>query len=155
MSALTAARNTPSLGVPQKRIPLGVEATQKIYVGSLCMVDTNGLLVPGQRIGGSPLDVLRTYGVCSGQYLGYPGQDADNTSGLGGAIKAEVFEGTFLLDIGGSSITEADIGKLCYAEDDHTVYDTSDTAARPVAGTIVGVEGGKVWVDTTRQSAIG
>ena len=164
--ALSSGRNTRSLGLWKSMMAQPVEAATTIYVGGLVMVDKNGLCVPGQRIAGSPLDVLKVLGICDGLYLGFPGQNVVNqtsalipggqlAAGAAGAISCQIVTGTFLLDIGGSSITQADIGALCYAEDDHTVYDTPDTVARPVCGTIVGLEGGMVWVDLTKQSAIG
>jgi hypothetical protein len=164
MSALNSARNTPALGRYTPLPPMPVEAATVVYVGGMACLDKNGLLVPAQRIGSAPLDVLRVVGICGGAYLGHPGQTPKNlttevipgttqAAGAAGAIKADVWTGTFLMDIGAGSITQADVGALCYAEDDHTVYDTSDTAARPVAGTIVALEGGMVWVDFTRQSA--
>jgi hypothetical protein len=166
MSALQGPRNTPSMGVPEPLIPLGVAADTVVHFGGLAALDANGNVVPAQRIGADNLASLRVLGHAGKVYLGTPGQEAQNVStalipgttlaaGAAGAIKVEIDTGIFLVDIGGSSITAADIGALCYAEDDHTVYDTSDTNARPVAGTIVGLEAGGVWVDTRKQSAIG
>ena len=165
MSALTGPRNTPSMGVPTPLMPQPVAAATTVHFGSLCAADANGDIVPAQRTGSSNLATLRVLGRALGLYLGPPGQEAVNTAsafipgttlpaGAAGAISVQIDTGVFLLDIGGASITQADIGALCYADDDHTVYDTADTT-RPVAGTIVGLEAGGVWVDTRKQSAIG
>jgi hypothetical protein len=163
--SLSAARNTRFLGQYERLMHQPVEAATTLYVGGLVALDANGYLVPAQDTGSESLATLIVYGICSGTYLGYPGQNPVNTTsmlipgtnlpaGTAAAISAECFTGIALLDIGGSSITQDDIGKLCYAEDDHTVYLAQDTT-RPVAGTIVGLEAGGVWVDIRKKSAIG
>ncbi|MGH6692676.1 MAG: hypothetical protein ACREF4_18560, partial [Gammaproteobacteria bacterium] len=47
---------------------------------------------------------------------------------------------------GGDAIALADTGKLCYVLDDQTVGKTDGGAGRPVAGRIVKVETGKIYV---------
>jgi hypothetical protein len=163
--ALTTARNTKTQGMPRTLNPQPVAANTTLHVGGLACLDANGDLVPAQRTGADNLATLRVWGVVGGLLYGYPGQEPINTSaalipgtslpaGAAGAIKATGDEGTFLFDIGGATIAQKDIGALCYAEDDHTVYLAQDTT-RPIAGTIVGLEAGGVWVDTRKQSAIG
>ena len=53
-----------------------------------------------------------------------------------------------------SSITIAAIGSLVYCADDHTVSTSTNTAAAPVAGTVIAIDGGLVYVDFFQQFAL-
>ena len=52
---------------------------------------------------------------------------------------------------GNSASTDAigrtEIGKPCYVVDDQTVAETNNSGARPVAGTVFGVDAQGVWVE--------
>jgi len=163
MALLQTARNTPTLGRRVEMLPQPVEAATSIFVGGLIALDASGFAVPCQVFGGSPLDVLTVVGLCGGLYLGFPGENPLNVSslfipssqlvrGAAGAVKTHVWRGVFLLNINSTDITQADVGKKCYATDDHTVSDNDDSSARPLVGTIMGLEGGQVWVDVANKA---
>lgn len=170
MALLTGARNTPSLGLYRPLIPQPMEANTSAYVGGMGAWDANGLIVPAQPLGSSPLSALIIAGVIGGSYFpgigpGFPGQNPINQvgtilpggfpAGAAGVIAAELWTGTFLFDIDSASITQVNVGALCYAVDDHTVNASSNSNVNPVAGRIVGLpqeNPGMVWVDLTRQS---
>ncbi len=81
----------------------------------------------------------------------FPG--AAGVVGAAGAISVKVARGVFGMD-NDSSITFANIGSLVYCADDHTVSTSTNTAAAPVAGTVIAIDGGLVYVDFFQQFAL-
>jgi hypothetical protein len=138
MAALSASRNTPEWnGAPRFRYGLiGVEASTSIYVGGMVALDANGYAVPAQARGAFPLNNLQIIGICEYVYAGgilppginalnqtgngtlYPGATA--TLGSAGAISLGVACSIFGMDHD-NSVTNANIGEIVFAADDHTV----------------------------------
>lgn len=80
--------------------------------------------------------------------VGVAQAQSDNTTGADGAINAKVRRGCWRFANSTSTdlITLSDVGNSCYVVDDSTVAKTSNSSARPVAGTVVQVDAGGVWV---------
>jgi hypothetical protein len=79
--------------------------------------------------------------------VGVADSNADNRQGAAGAISVDVKLGTFLFDNDPNDpIAIGDIDAACYVTDDHTVSKTSNSGAKPRAGTIFDVETSGVWV---------
>ncbi len=128
MGALSAARDTRKKGAEQGFMhSLKMTDNKKIYPGALCVV-TSGYCKPG---------VTETAGIAVGRAKAL----ADNTvtGHTTGGISAEVEEGTFCWDNSATDpVVQADVGNLCYIEDDHTVSHTDTNQS--VAGVVVGIE---------------
>lgn len=132
MTALAAARNTPERAGDVFGIP--VKASTACYQGGLAVIDT-GYAAPGRTATGL---------VAVGRFE----EDADNSAGAAGAIKARIKRGVFKFANSGSSdaIAQADVGADCYIVDDQTVAKTSGTSTRSRAGIIIAVDSDGVWV---------
>lgn len=117
-------------------VEYGVAASTLIYAGTLVARNAAGYLVPASA------DAALTV-------LGRAEEKADNSSGANGAIKCKVKRGIFRCNnsSGADAIAVTDAGKRCYVVDDNTVALTNGDGARPLAGVIFDVEGGKVDVD--------
>jgi hypothetical protein len=136
MALLTASRNTPEWPGFSNRYHYGlvpVEASTSIYVGGMVAVNNNGNGVPAQpRAAGTTLSKLNVLGICEYVYAGGimpPGVNAVNQTGqtyntiqagAAGAISVGVVAGCFGMDNDGT-ITAANVGQMCFANDDHTV----------------------------------
>ena len=133
--SLSADRNTPERQGDILVIP--VAAGVKIYAGSLVMVD-GGYAKPGAP---------STTAVVAGRAEEF----ADNTGGAAGAISVKVKRGCFFFNNSATDpITQADLLKDCYVEDDATVAKTDGTGTLIKAGQIIAVEPNGVWVDTRK-----
>jgi hypothetical protein len=150
MANLTSQRNVAEYQTP-KRLIVPVEASTKIYLGSMVGVDAAGYAV---NAGNATNPALRILGRADRLYNGVPGQDADNSAGAAGAISVEIKVGAFSWAINGGDITQANMDQLCYAVDDQTVSSSSNSGARAVAGRILGLDPstGGVFVDMARDS---
>ncbi len=103
-----------------------------IYAGALVMIDTNGFALPAAASAGN--------NGCVGVAIA----TVDNSGGSAGDLKVTVQEGEFLL--AASTIAQANVGELAYAEDDNTVDETQATN-EPVAGVFVEfVSASEAWV---------
>lgn len=126
MAALTKNRKTP------ERIPAvrQFEAAAKICTGALVALNASGKAVPA-----SDEDGLTVAG------------RAENSAVSGEMVTVKT--GCFRYDnaSGGAAITAADVGKVAYVADDHTVGKSS-THSIP-AGIIFDVEGKGVWVEVS------
>ena len=113
-----------------------VAAATHIYEGSAVALNTSGHLVPA-----SADPTLRVVGVAEAE--------ADNSSGSAGDLTVVPRRGAFPFDnsSGTAAVTAADIGRPCYVVDDNTVARHDALYTRPVMGTVVGVEDGKVFVE--------
>lgn len=124
MAALTKNRKTP------ERIPAvrQFEAAAKICTGALVALNASGKAVPA-----ADADGLTVAG------------RAENSAVSGEMVTVKT--GCFRYDnaSGGAAITAADVGKIAYVADDHTVGKSS--AHGIPAGLIFDVEGKGVWVD--------
>ena len=133
MTALTTGRMTSeATGAGREG---AVAAGAKIFEGAILMRDAHGNLVQGQA-------AKSLIGV------GRAGGRADNTSGKAGDARVSYHAGVFAYANATSSdaITQADIGKICYAVDDQTVAKTDGGGARSPAGFVEAVDADGIWV---------
>ncbi|MCF1449986.1 hypothetical protein FS815_24660 [Agrobacterium vitis] len=132
MTALTADRNTAQRSADNRNFP--VKAATTIFAGAMAAVDATGMLVPAGATA-----ALKVVGRNERQVV---------NAGADGSVRADVKTGVFRFANSASTdaITLADIGSNCYAVDDQTVAKTSNSSARPVAGTIFDVDDQGVWV---------
>lgn len=75
-------------------------------------------------------------------------QSVDNTGGANGAKTVRVFAGVFQLknSSAGEALAITEVGKNCYLVDDEQVSKTDNSGARSIAGLVVSVDSGGVWV---------
>lgn len=134
MTALVADRNTPSKKT--RRLPVPVAAGAKIYAGALVVANAAGFAAPG-----STATTLT--------YLGRADESVDNTSGDDGAATIIVARGEAFLFANSATdpVVQADLGRACYIADDQTVAHSNGTNSRSVAGKVVGIEAGFVWIE--------
>jgi hypothetical protein len=134
MSALVTERKTPKLGQDvlasfPTNAGIGLAASTKIYAGAIVCVDAAGNAVPGSA----------TLGLTA---VGVAEKTIDNSSGLAGALTIVPRAGIFGFNnsSAGDAIAAFNVGQACYIVDDNTVALTSNSGARPRAGTIVSVD---------------
>ncbi|MDQ0454648.1 hypothetical protein [Rhizobium paknamense] len=132
MTALTIDRNTPQRSGDNRNFP--VKGATTLFAGSMVALSENGFLVPA-----STLANLKVVGRNERRIVNQ-GADGDQRAD----VKAGIFR--FENSTGGDAITLVDIGSDCFAVDDQTVARTSNSSARPVAGTIFDVDDDGVWV---------
>lgn len=130
--ALAADRNTEMKDGELLSLPA---AAAKIYAGALVAVNSSGYATKGQADTGMT-------------YLGRAEEQVDNSAGNAGDKNILVRRGKAFKwkNSGTSAITQADLGKVCYIEDDQTVSKTDQAGTLSAAGTIVGVDSDGVWV---------
>lgn len=114
--AADAARDSRNLGAKRQYL---MAASTTIYKGSLVMINSSGLAVPASAENGNNGCV----GVATEQV----------TSAASGSYYIEVQTGEFLF--AATSITQAMVNDLVYADDDNTVDETA-TQYDPTAGII-------------------
>lgn len=136
--ALTADRNTARIEGDIR--VLDVAASTKIFAGALVMRNAAGYATKGAT-------ALNLRGA------GRAEEQVDNSAGGDGDLSIKVREGVFSFanSAAGDAITDADIGKLCYAVDDQTVAKTSGPNTRSPAGVVVGVDAQGVHVAVGEQ----
>lgn len=146
MAGLSSSRHTDELADDARFVTVGVEANTSVFLGAMVALDAGGYAVPAQTLGASPLNALRVLGRAERLHLGIPGQDAINTSsatipggslpaGAAGAIAVVIRrKGVFGYDNDGS-ITDANIGRLAFVADDHTVSAADGSGATTVPNT--------------------
>ncbi|HUO23127.1 MAG TPA: hypothetical protein VMU59_11480 [Caulobacteraceae bacterium] len=134
MVGLTSGRNTAFRSGENYGRPIAAGVV--IQVGALVALNAAGFLVPA-----SAASALFVDGRAERHY--------DNTNGVDGADSMQVRRGVFRYDnaAGVDAFTAHDIGKGCWALDDHTVGKFNGGGVRPFAGTIVDLDEVGVWVD--------
>ncbi|WP_417656184.1 hypothetical protein [Pseudidiomarina aestuarii] len=110
-----------------------VAASERIFAGSIVMLDASGDAVPGSTATG-----LTPRGVAQ--------EHADNRNGLAGALSVRSRRGVFCFE-NDSSVSRADIGGQAYVVDDQTVANTDGTGTRSALGKIIDVNADGVWVE--------
>lgn len=139
MAATTGPRNTRERGDYYHSEEQFAKTTLVFNNGAMGAVDATGYLIPAItsttikrtcRINVSPERTVSTVGVASG------------------AKKIKIEFGQFFWgnSAAADAIAQADVGNLCYVVDDQTVAKTDGTGTRSVAGRIMEVETGGVWV---------
>lgn len=136
MTALSAPKATRRYGVSDAVVSLvpavPVASGAHLYPGALACANATGYATPG-----AVATTLTALGVVE--------EDADNTLGADGAIKAKIRRGAFLFENDGTNpVTQADLFKNVYIVDDQTVSTLS--TGRSVAGKFLGFEGSKCIV---------
>ena len=133
MSALTSPRNTIELHtpVPHYSYELVVASGKAVYAGGLVAVNASGYAEPADDATG--LAVLGR---------------AENSGVAGETVTVRT--GVYLFDNGTSTeaLTAAEVGKVAYALDDHTVGKAGGTYAVPV-GIVAAVNSEGVAVEVT------
>lgn len=127
-------RNTPWRNGEIVAVP--VAAATMIYGGHMVGVNATGNAVPGAA-------------TASLTILGVADEYADNTAGADGALSVQVRRGKtwHFANSSADAVTQSLVGKPCYVVDSTTVAATSDTDARPAAGTVLAVDNDGVWVE--------
>jgi len=134
MTALTKERNTIRIE-GEARFPVPVAASVTCFAGGIACINTSGHATPGAATAS-----LRTLGRF----------EETVTNGVtAAAVNVLVQRGIFRFANSTSTdaITIADRKNTCYVVDDQTVAKTSNSAARPAAGTVYEVDSDGVWVD--------
>lgn len=141
---LSGPRNTPRMADCDYNTAIycAAQATQTFYIGQLVSADASGLLVPGATVA-----TQRAIGIFGVQPALLP-STSYVSSGVAGASSFEVQLGTFKLDNSGTDpVVQADIGKACYIEDDHTVSHTA--TGKSIAGRVMAID------DATSPTGVG
>lgn len=125
MTALIADREITRYGSGPVSTQLSytVATGETLYTGGLAALDASGTLVAAGSAG-----TVQVVGVTESQYA------AGET--------AIVTQGAYWL-VNGDSIAAADVGSLCYAGDDQTVYSSSADGLRKAAGIVLDVHATK------------
>ncbi|ECG1391441.1 hypothetical protein [Citrobacter amalonaticus] len=126
-------RNTPFKDGELFAVP--VAAATEHFGGHIVAANAGGYAVPGSATAANT-----TLGVCDGW--------VDNSAGVNGENSVLVRRGKSwcLANSSADPVTQSQVGKDCYVEDSTTVAKTSNADARPVAGTVLGVDAEGVWV---------
>jgi hypothetical protein len=134
MTATAEGRMTKRRDSRQFTFP--VAAATKIPVGVIAAISAAGVLVNAAA-------------VAAHKVVGVAEFEADNSTGIDGAIKGQVRKGTFQFfnSAAADLITLTSVGDSAYVVDNQTVAKTSATNTRPVAGKIVDVDADGVWVE--------
>ncbi|MBB4199061.1 hypothetical protein CCR94_16325 [Rhodoblastus sphagnicola] len=137
MAALTAGRLPKVLlNRTWRRFP--VAASTVIWEGG--MVALSGAGSSAVAVPASASAALKVVGVADGT--------ADNRTGGAGALSADANLGTYLMNNDATDpVTISDIGNTVYVSDDNTISKTSNSGAKPAAGTLFNIDStGAAWV---------
>jgi len=139
MTALAAdriLRRSGSSAVSMKLKSLPVAASTTIYGGAIVAINQSGYAVPA-----SADPSLFVVGVALAA--------ADNSAGAAGAISVAIERGVFSFNNSSSTsaLTDADIGRVCYAADDNTVARITAIGTLPPVGKCMGLDGSDVLVE--------
>lgn len=134
MTQSTESRNTKRRDGVRTSDPVAAATT--IHAGTLIALNAAGDAVPAGIVG-------------AGAARSVANELADNSAGAAGDIRVEGLRGTFQFgnSAAGDLIARADIGATCYVADNQTVAKTDNTGAREVAGKVIDVDAGGVWVE--------
>jgi len=131
-AALSANRDTPER---EGQLLALTQGSNVVYAGSMVAVYTGGTAQAAADASGLMV-------------VGRAEAFQDNTGSTYDSARVLVVRrGVFLWENGGS-LTDGDIGQLCYVEDDQTVTTAAEASADIIAGWIVDVDTDGVWVDT-------
>ncbi|WP_018752666.1 hypothetical protein [Paenibacillus sanguinis] len=129
---LTRGRNTPEFA-GGRLIVVPVQAGAKIFDGALVALNADGFAIPGTL---AP-DLTAA---------GRAEEEADNTNGADGELTVRISRGVFVYSNSSTApITQKDVLKDCYIEDDETVSATATDTS--IAGKVLGFEGSEVIVE--------
>ncbi|HDR9101724.1 TPA: hypothetical protein QDB24_002216 [Burkholderia vietnamiensis] len=134
MPVLTADRNTLSRSGLLFSYP--AKSGVLFFVGAIAAIDT----ATGFATKGATATTLKGAGIVQEQ--------VDNTEGADGAVNITMRRGQWLVgnSAGADQITLKDVGSPAYIVDDQTVAKTDGGGTRSIAGTVVDIDPGGVWV---------
>ncbi|MCA8016164.1 hypothetical protein [Burkholderia vietnamiensis] len=134
MPALTADRNTLSRSGLLFSYP--AKSGVLFFVGAIAAIDT----ATGFATKGATSTTLKGAGIVQEQ--------VDNTEGPDGAVNITMRRGQWLVgnSAGADQLTLKDVGSPAYIVDDQTVAKTDGGGTRSIAGTVVDIDPGGVWV---------
>jgi len=131
MTALAQDRKTPTR--EGKIISNPVAGSTICYGGGIAVANATGYAEPGTTATGKTA-------------LGRFNQRVDNSAGADGALNVEIERGVFeFANSGTDAVTQAEVGKTIYIEDDQTVCKTA--TGKSAAGKCVGIDSDGVWVE--------
>lgn len=141
MTATTTTRDTPRGGGSPYAQRLSVLlAAVAVLGGTMAAINTAGYAGMAGATG------FTTGAVIVGRFE----RDCDNSAGAAGDKATEVNRGVFKFTNSTSTdaLSQADIGRPCYAADNQTLARTAGAGGtRPYAGVVLGVESDGVWVE--------
>ncbi|TQN84364.1 UNVERIFIED_ORG: hypothetical protein FHU00_3945 [Citrobacter freundii] len=126
-------RNTPYRD--GELYPVPVAAATEIFGGHMISVNAAGYAVPS-----SATAAQITLGVSDGWVDNSTGSDGDVT------VLARRGKAFLMANSTAEPVTQTQVGKDCYVEDSVTVAKTDNGSTRPVAGKVIGIGDGGVWV---------
>lgn len=132
-----AERDTPTL--PSHLAGFQIAAETIIERGHYVVIDEDGFA------SGAGTSVAATDAV-----VGRAQETVDNSDDLvGGARSVLVRPGVYRWDNAPADpVTQASVGRACYALADHVSVAATQAAVRPIAGTVLAVDDDGVWVKT-------
>jgi hypothetical protein len=134
MVAMTQDRNTARR--ERGLLQVLVAASAVIFAGSIVCVNAGGFAVEGD----TDPDLI---------YMGRAEHAVDNTGGADGDVSVLVRnDSTFqFANSAIDPVTQANLGMLCWVEDNQTVAATDGTGTRSACGRVVGIDSEGVWVE--------
>ena len=142
MAALTQSKKVDRVGTQavSDKLSFPVAATTHIYNGALVFLNA-GYATPAT--------------VATGRLaVGVAQAEVDNDPGAAGDLEIEVRPGIFAFENNGANaVAQANVGSLCYAEDDQTV--STNATGRSAAGRVIRIEGTKIWVQVGLGLSLG
>jgi len=153
MAALTKDRNTAFAGESQRMPDAKAKGNVKIYNGALTCFDANGYAVPAAdtanyKFAGVSKELCDS--TATNTYNGGTGAALAD-----GTIYASLEAGVALVDTtsDGNALTLADMGKLAYIVDDHTMARVGGVSNNVIGGIVVGIDAsGQIMVETRRHT---
>lgn len=139
MTALSADLARARMGVTPvvaNGLAIPVAAATTIYQGSLVAVNTAGYAVPASA-------------TASLIVIGVAETAKDNSAGSAGDLSVVARRGAFYFANSSTTaaVSDAHVGRPCYAVDDNTVAIHSIDTSRPIAGIVLGVDDNGVLVE--------
>lgn len=131
-TALSANRDTPTRSL--EKLAIGVYTGSVIYAGALVAVNSSGYAVAASD-------------AASIQVIGCAAEKVDETGKASGTDNITILMGTFRYK-NGDTVTDANIGDICYVVDDQTVSVTNSGSNAAIAGIVADVDSDGVWVLT-------
>ncbi len=134
MTAISVGRERNELFGAGFTADMKVAASTALVMGA-CLTTLNGY-------------ATNAAGALGHRVIGVATRSVDNSAGAAGDKTVPYRTGVFAFEnsSAGDAIAQADVGSQCYLVDNNTVAKTSNSNARSIAGTIVGLHGTKVLV---------
>lgn len=131
-------------------VSVPVAASTKLFIGTIGARDSSGNATFAQDIAGGLV------------VLGRIEEDADNSAGLAGDVDVRILRSVFKYKnstrtAGAYALSKADVGDICYVEDEQTVQKASGSTYKVKAGIFLGLDpvDGGAWVDMRHSGDAG